>query len=102
VLTFDGGVSCHVFYLELALVLHHASTWAALAGGTIVVSSLADTHDGPRRELATTLQVDGVTRGNREHRAGELAGYLARTLGAEYLVDIIDDRLTVVWVVPGN
>jgi hypothetical protein len=99
-LTFGADVSCTVFHHEQSVVLHHASTWAAIAGVTVVVLRLQEVHNGITREIASDLSIDLDTAGNRAVHLVALGGYLARTLGRDYTVDVEPDRVHVEWALP--
>lgn len=99
-LQFDTGVSCRVFHQETAVVLHHASTWAAVAGVTLLVIRLGEVHDGVTQMLASEFAVDLSTTGDRSRLLAQLRGYLQRTLGTEFLVALEADRVHVEWLPP--
>lgn len=99
-LQFESGVACQVFHHELSVVLHHASTWAAIAGVTVTVLRLQEVHNGVLRELTSDLSVDLETSKESAVHLVALGGYLARTLGHAYRVHIEPERVHVEWVLP--
>jgi hypothetical protein len=100
-LQFDAGVCCHVFRQEIAVVLHHASTWSAIAGVSVVVIRLGECHNGPTQQLASDLAVDLDVNGSERSELTHLYSYLARTLGRQYAVALEDDRVHVEYFARG-
>jgi hypothetical protein len=100
-LQFAGGVSCRVFQHEIAVLLHHASTWAAIAGVTIVVMRLVEVPDVITRELAADLTIELNAARNRSVLLLELGAYLGRTLGRGYTVQVEFAHVRVTWAFAG-
>jgi len=96
-LQFDRDVCCTYFRHEVALVLHHASAWAAIAGVVVVVARLGD-RDGMaatfgEADLAVDLDVTPTPTIDVEY----LAAYLERNLSHHYAVDVDSGRVHVAW-----
>jgi hypothetical protein len=94
---FGAGVYCHLFRLEIALVLHHASHWAAISGVIVDVNSLADRQHSAGTLHTFDLAVDLDTAGDRREHLVRLHGYLARVLPPEYDVVLEADHVHVEW-----
>lgn len=96
-LTFQDGVCCQVFRLEVATVLHQASAWAAIVGVPVVVTRMGASPDARPPEPSEDLAVDLATPAGREQYLVPLSGYLARNLSDEYAVSLEGDRVHVEW-----
>lgn len=96
-LLFDAGVACRVFHHEAAVVLHHASMWAAIACATIVVIRLGEAPDQAAVETPADYFVDLGTAGDQALLLPLLCDYLTRTLGPEFRPLLETDRLHVTW-----
>ena len=88
-LRFTAGLYCHVFRMEIAIVLHHAAAWSAIAGVPVDVNSLADKVHSEGSLHYWDLAVDLDTAGDRVAHLAQLHGYLARVLPPQY--DVIQE-----------
>lgn len=96
-LRFTEGLLCHVFRLEIALVLHHASTWGVLSGAVVRVIALADRAHGENSLHGWDLAVDLDTPGDVAARLAQLHGYLSRILPPQYELALEPSRVHVEW-----
>jgi hypothetical protein len=96
-LRFAAGLYCHLFRMEIALVLHHASTWAAVSGVAVDVNSLADKSHSAGSLHYWDLAVDLDTAGDRAAHLAQLHGYLARVLAPSYDVVLEATHVHVEW-----
>lgn len=96
-LRWKAGVFCHLFRLEVALALHHASAWSEVSGVGVVVNALADSKHSTNSLHAWDLAVDLDTDGDRLSHLAALHGYLARNLPAGYDVVLEGDHVHVEW-----
>jgi hypothetical protein len=101
-LSFDAGVACRVFHHEAAVVLHHASMWAAIAGATIIVIRLGEVPDDATIAAPEDYFVDLAAVGDQALLLPPLRDYLARTLGPEFLALLEPDRLHITWGLPSG
>lgn len=92
-----AGVYSHVFRLETALALHHASVWSEISGVGVVVNALADSGHNANSLHAWDLAVDLDTDGDRLSSIVSLHGYLARILPPGYDVVLEQDHVHVEW-----
>lgn len=92
-----ADVFSHVFRLETALALHHASVWSEIAGVGVVVNALADSGHSGNSLHAWDLAVDIDTDGDRLSHLAQLHGYLARILPPGYDVVLENDHVHVEW-----
>ena len=87
---FEPRFRLPVLHMEMALVLHHASTWSEIAKVGLVVNSGGDGTHNPGSlhpwGLALDLDVEGDTFAATE----QLYGYLARILPGAY--DVVLER----------
>ena len=88
-LRFTAGLYCHVFRMEIAIVLHHAAAWATISGVAVDVNSLADKQHSEGSLHYWDLAVDLDTAGDRAAHLAQLGGYLARVLPPQY--DVVEE-----------
>jgi hypothetical protein len=96
-ITFRAGIQFHIFRLEIALAIHHASIWSELAGVGVDVNSGADRAHGPNSLHAWDLAIDLDTARDKIEDLRQLHGYLSRNLPPQYDVVLERDHVHVEW-----
>jgi hypothetical protein len=94
---FVAGVYCHLFRLEIANVLHHASIWSTISGVTVHVTALADGHDVAGTLNGCDFAIDLDVDAGRELARAQLADYLRRVLDTRYAIEDSDAGICVDW-----
>jgi len=94
---FRDGLTCSHFSEALAIVLHQAAAWSTIAGVTIELVALL-AHEGAAADHAgAVFTIDRRTTTEPEIRLAHFRGYLERTLGARYRVELARDRVIATW-----
>lgn len=89
-LRFEPNFRLPLLHMEIALVLHHASTWGAIQRVDLVVNHGGDGAHGDGSLHPWGLALDLDTEGDRFEHVEQLAGYLARILPGSY--DVVLER----------
>lgn len=96
-LRFGADVSCRFFAEPLALLLHHATVWSAIAGEIVTVAAIEERDPIAPPDTSGPIAVElaiGLLENGHGHT---IAAYLRRVLDVAYAIEILDPGVRVVW-----